>query len=428
MSLTTINSNNIFQDDVIGNVRQAQEDSHGMAENTPNGDVFVVCDGMGGHANGEKASSLAVQTIIECLKAANYGNPLEALNVALQLANNKILDYATDHPQYRGMGTTACILLLQEDAAYIAHVGDSRIYLYLGREKKLHRLTKDHSFVQTLVDLPDGHPEKISDAQAENHPNKNRILKALGIKRELHPTFNYQNSPILPKNGDVFLLCTDGLNGEISDKTMQRILSEKKTIEQKGSQLINAALLGENGQGGGSDNITVALIQIDNAPKNRKKSVFESFNPVKRKRKRKRKRGRKVGNLKKVVQLTVGAVVLLAVVAFGVLYFIGNSNRNAEIAPIQTVINKKILQIDSVTINIGREESRLENVQRVRQRTEDAGGRVAHFDEQIEQINSTLRGFENRRLRYDSILIRRVSEKDSITSIPFWKFIKPNRK
>lgn len=264
MSLTTIDTRNIYHNDVIGNVRKAQEDSHDMAALTPNGDVFVVCDGMGGHVGGKQASSIAVKSIIEYLKADKYSQPLQALNDALQYANMQILGYANAHPELKGMGTTACIVLLQDSEAYIAHVGDSRIYLYLGKEKQLHRVTKDHSFVQTLVDAG-----QITDDEAEHHPNKNRILKALGIKPALEPSFN----AVKPKNDDVFLICSDGLSGMISDKVIGEIMSKDVSIRQKGDLLINSAL-----DAGGLDNITIELIKISSSPHS--KSKFESYNPI----------------------------------------------------------------------------------------------------------------------------------------------------
>lgn len=264
MSLTTIDTRNIYHNDVIGNVRKAQEDSHDMAALTPNGDVFVVCDGMGGHVGGKQASSIAVKSIIEYLKADKYSQPLQALNDALQYANMQILGYANAHPELKGMGTTACIVLLQDSEAYIAHVGDSRIYLYLGKEKQLHRVTKDHSFVQTLVDAG-----QITDDEAEHHPNKNRILKALGIKPALEPSFN----AVKPKNDDVFLICSDGLSGMISDKVIGEIMSKETSLRQKGDLLINSAL-----DAGGLDNITIELIKISSSPHS--KSKFESYNPI----------------------------------------------------------------------------------------------------------------------------------------------------
>lgn len=268
MSLTTINSDNVFKKGVIGNVRKAQEDSHDMAIMTPNGDVFVVCDGMGGHVGGAKASSIAVSSIIEYLKREKYNDIPQALNEAIQYANMQIIGFATANPEFKGMGTTACIVVLQENEAYIAHVGDSRIYLYLGHEKQLHRVTKDHSYVQTLVDAG-----QISDDEAEHHPNKNRILKALGIRPEMTPTVNV----VHPKNGDIFLICTDGLNGMICDNTIEQAMKQDLPLEARGELLINLAMQGEPGYPGGQDNCTLELIKIDNSPWER--SEFTSFNP-----------------------------------------------------------------------------------------------------------------------------------------------------
>lgn len=268
MNLTTINTNNIFKKGVIGNVRKAQEDSHDMAIMTPNGDVFVVCDGMGGHVGGAKASSIAVDSIIEYFKKERYDNIPQALNDAIQYANMQIIGFASANPEFRGMGTTACIVILKDNEAYIAHVGDSRIYLYLGKEKQLHRITKDHSYVQTLVDAG-----QISDDEAEHHPNKNRILKALGIRPDMSPTVDV----VHPKNGDTFLICTDGLNGMICDNTILQVMKQDVSLEKKGELLINLAMQGEPGYPGGQDNCTLELIKIDNSPW--QKSEFTSFNP-----------------------------------------------------------------------------------------------------------------------------------------------------
>lgn len=268
MNLTTINTNNIFKKGVIGNVRKAQEDSHDMAIMTPNGDVFVVCDGMGGHVGGAKASSIAVDSIIEYFKKEKYDNIPQALNDAIQYANMQIIGFASANPEFRGMGTTACIVILKDNEAYIAHVGDSRIYLYLGKEKQLHRITKDHSYVQTLVDAG-----QISDDEAEHHPNKNRILKALGIRPDMSPTVDV----VHPKNGDTFLICTDGLNGMICDNTILQVMKQDVSLEKKGELLINLAMQGEPGYPGGQDNCTLELIKIDNSPW--QKSEFTSFNP-----------------------------------------------------------------------------------------------------------------------------------------------------
>jgi len=268
MSLIDFKEKNIFEDSVTGHVRKANEDACEIAYRTPNGDVFVVCDGMGGHAGGATASKIAVKSIIDYLQREKYPNPREALYDALEYANRQILDYAGKHIELRGMGTTACILLLQDNEAWIAHAGDSRIYLFLGKERQLHRITKDHSYVQTLVDIGE-----ITDEQAETHPDKNCITKALGIKRDIKS--EVAPNPILPKNGDIFLICSDGLSGMINDTTIEGVLTNDETsIKEKGRKLIQLALDND-----GLDNITVQLIQINNSP--HVESIFKSYNPKK---------------------------------------------------------------------------------------------------------------------------------------------------
>jgi serine/threonine protein phosphatase PrpC len=327
MGLTIINASNIFLKDEKGKVRMAQEDSHDMAALTPNGDVFVVCDGMGGHVGGRTASSIAVKCIIEHLKKERYANPSQALDGALQFANMQILGRAADQPELKGMGTTACILLLRSDEAFIAHIGDSRIYLYLGKEKQLYRITKDHSYVQTLIDAGE-----ITDEEAESHPNKNRILKALGINPELKPSISVRS--ILPKNGDVFLICSDGLNSMISDNTIRDVLSTDITIEQKGESLIDLAM-----EEGGTDNITVELIQISNSP--HKRSVFRSYSP-----------GPPPpppppGILTGILKW-IAATALLLAIGFSGLYFYGNSIRNKAILKLRTNLENSQHNVDSL--------------------------------------------------------------------------------
>ncbi|MBO4645676.1 MAG: protein phosphatase 2C domain-containing protein [Bacteroidales bacterium] len=326
MSLTT-NTDHIFAKGVVGNVREVQEDSHDMALKTPNGDVFVVCDGMGGHVGGAKASSLAVESIISYLKKEEYPDPVAALNDALQFANMQVMGFAAANPDYKGMGTTACILLMRGCDVWIAHVGDSRIYLFLGKEKKLHRITKDHSFVQTLVDAGE-----ITDEEAEHHAQKNRILKALGVSTTLQPSFNYENRPIRPKNGDVFLICTDGLSGMISDGTIENVLSQDCALEEKGEQLIRLAMEGETVQPGGQDNCTLELIQIDNSPW--AKTACVSFNTPRR------KRGKKASDMpQKLKYILITAIALALVLAVSIAW-----------KPVTNRIKIKELQKDSLRI------------------------------------------------------------------------------
>jgi serine/threonine protein phosphatase PrpC len=244
-----------------GLVRQQNEDNLGTAE-TPNGTVCVVCDGMGGHAGGATASKIAVDCILQFLSKEKYADIRAALKEALEFANMQILGAASETPELQGMGTTACVLVEQDDKVWIAHAGDSRIYLYVAKGKCLHRLTKDHSYVQGLVERG-----IIYQEEAENHPDKNRILKALGVKEELKPEIS--EKPILPAKDDIFLICSDGLSGMVSDKDIEKILSDKTDMKTKEIALMSAAKAS-----GGTDNITFQLLHVTQSP--HRNSVFES--------------------------------------------------------------------------------------------------------------------------------------------------------
>jgi protein phosphatase len=249
-----------------GLVRERNEDSCGLME-TPNGTLCVVCDGMGGHAGGEQASRIAVDCITQFMGRERYADLRQAMRDALEFANMQILGAAAEHPELQGMGTTACILLIQGDEAWIAHAGDSRIYLYVTAEKRLHRLTKDHSYVQGLVDQG-----IICEEEAETYPDKNRIVKALGIRETLNP--EVAENPVLPSQGDIFLVCSDGLSGMVSDKEIEKILADKTDLKAKETALMTTAKTG-----GGTDNITFQLVRISHSP--HRKSIFESKNAVK---------------------------------------------------------------------------------------------------------------------------------------------------
>lgn len=388
MSLVT-NTNDIFMKGVIGNVRKAQEDSHDIKMKTPNGDVFVVCDGMGGHVGGAKASSLAVESIINYLKTEKYSDPQTALDGALQFANMQILGFAASNPEYKGMGTTACIVLLQSDEAYIAHVGDSRIYLYLGKEKELHRITKDHSYVQTLVDAG-----QITDDEAEHHPNKNRILKALGIMPNLQPSFNKAK----PKNGDIFLICSDGLCGMIPDSTIEKVLGQKRSLEERGEMLISLAMQGETVQPGGQDNCTLELIQIDNSPW--PESEFVSYNPSKPQKVEKKRKSPKT--------IIILAVVLVLIAALGVTgIYVKNNKREKnkiqeEISKIDAQIKEKNDSISSIKLQrensfkqISKAERDIEEYKDQPAQRKVAENQKKNHEEKINTMNNDIKRMES---------------------------------
>ena len=239
---------------ITGQVRKANEDSCGFAT-VPNGELFVVCDGMGGHVGGATASRIAVEQIIQHFQAQLYPNIYEALNDALCRANIQILGEAAANPSLKGMGTTACIVLVNGNDAYIAHVGDSRIYLFEAQKRRLFRITKDHSFVQSLVDMG-----QLDDRDAEHHPRKNVIMKALGTKEELKP--EVYPSPVQPAKGDMFLICSDGLSGMVDDNGIEAILASNQSVEQKVVDLVSNA----NVPGKGLDNITAQVIKVLESP------------------------------------------------------------------------------------------------------------------------------------------------------------------
>lgn len=388
MSISRIDRDTFFEKEVIGNVRSTQEDSHGYATMTPNGDVFVVCDGMGGHVGGKTASTIAVGSIIEYLAKEQYPEPFIALDGALQYANLQIIGHADAHPELRGMGTTACIVLLQGEDAYIAHVGDSRIYLFLGKEQQLHRITKDHSFVQSLVDAG-----QITDDEAEHHPNKNRILKALGIKTDLKPTFN----KVQPKNGDVFLICSDGLSGMLPDKTISGVLSANKRIGEKGETLVNLAL-----EAGGLDNITLELVQISNS--GHLKSNFQSFNP----KSSEDSFGMNYGNKKKVRGTKAKTRIAAGVIALAVLLLSGVGIWYALHKKYLTDhVNQLKIELNQINQDLDEKDQVLQNIQEKIEQAKTAGASTVLYED----------SFASCKVVIDSLKNKKREIKESITTL-----------
>lgn len=232
----------------VGLVRQANEDSIGH-QDMPWGKVVVLCDGMGGHRGGATASGIAVRCILEFFNSDEIESIPDALEQSVSFANEQIFATALDDPDLKGMGTTCVVLVQKEEEIWLAHVGDSRAYLHQARQ--LHRLTRDHSFVQQLVDSG-----AISDEEAEKHPRKNELLSALGIRPEV--TVEVTSEAILVAPGSTILLCSDGLNGMINDDQIRKLMSSGKELSQICGDLIEAAK-----QGGGTDNISVQLLRVE---------------------------------------------------------------------------------------------------------------------------------------------------------------------
>ncbi len=257
---------------VVGQVRPHNEDNCGYAQ-TPLGHLFIVCDGMGGHAAGEVASKIAVDSVIESIcQCSSDINPCDALTSAIQFANMQILGMASADATKKGMGTTICAAIVKDDAFWIAHVGDSRIYLYSKEKKFLYRVSEDHSFVQALVKQG-----KLDDRDAESHPQKNVILRALGTKETVE--VDVEQHPLQLACGDILLMCSDGLSGMIDDCAMQSIIESKENLEDCVEALVSAA----NTPDKGKDNITCQLIRMENSMA--VKSSFPDYTPAWRRKK-----------------------------------------------------------------------------------------------------------------------------------------------
>ncbi|MAU99244.1 MAG: hypothetical protein CMA20_00075 [Euryarchaeota archaeon] len=233
---------------VVGLVRSANEDFIGDFITKDNLRVFVVCDGMGGHVGGAKASQTAVNSISEYFNGNPSGIVQVALKEAIEFANIQIYGESQTNPSLSGMGTTCVVFAEKDGLLYLAHVGDSRCYIF--SDNKLYRITKDHSYVQTLVDKGE-----ISDAEMESHPRKNELTKALGISDSVE--VEVVSDPIKAKKGDKFLLCSDGLTGLVTDKIIARTIRDNSDLNSCVNQLIKLAE-----DGGGHDNISSDLIEV----------------------------------------------------------------------------------------------------------------------------------------------------------------------
>lgn len=235
-----------------GRVRQANEDYMGYFE-CFNGDVFLVCDGMGGHVGGAMAAQLAVSSVREFLERKYFDDPADAIKEAIEYANLAIFNKSVQSPEYQGMGTTVVMLIIQGSKVWWGHVGDSRIYL--NTFDGLNRLTNDHSFVQKLVD-----EGSITEEEALTHPRRNELTAALGVAPEVQVDVFTQGYTAVV--GDVFLLCSDGLTNAVSDGEIEAVLSEKSVTQAKAIKLVDMA-----NANGGPDNITVQLVTIIASPK-----------------------------------------------------------------------------------------------------------------------------------------------------------------
>jgi len=297
----------------VGQVRERNEDYFGSFSGSF-GNLLVVCDGMGGHKGGEIASRLAVETIknhFEKLPAEFY--PAGEIRKALEEANDSIITTAERDTSLTDMGSTVVLVLILNDLAYCANLGDSRIYLI--SNGNIRRFTKDHSLVQQMIDS-----NMITEAEAHDHPKKNVITKALGIDENLEPDIL---EPLELKDNYKLVLCTDGLTSTVSEDEILK-MAENDTPQQASQKLVDMA-----NERGGTDNITVQVVS------------FSSEKPVDKSQK---KSG---GNLLMYSVLAAALLALaLVLIKFDVISF-GKAPQKTIMKENNTTQNKIESKIDS---------------------------------------------------------------------------------
>jgi serine/threonine protein phosphatase PrpC len=210
--------------------------------------VFLVADGMGGHAAGEIASQIAASTVEEFMSDRQPdANMEDLLQLAVQYANKRVYETQEQNPECRGMGSTLTVLTFLEDRYYLAQVGDSRAYLF--RDNALNQLTQDHSVVWSLFENGILTKDDIS-----RHPQKNLITRSIGT----HPEVEVDMLNGAAAEGDIYLLCSDGLTDVLSDQEILQILkSNNRNPQEIGETLISAA-----NSGGGPDNVTAVVVYL----------------------------------------------------------------------------------------------------------------------------------------------------------------------
>ena len=235
----------------VGRRRESNEDNFLLE---PGRGVYAVADGMGGHAAGEIASHLAIETLREVLhrddtspEPMNVEDAAEWLRGAVVEANRRICDSIRLHEERRGMGTTVVALVHSGQNAVVGHVGDSRLYLLRGNE--LIRMTSDHSWVNEQVKLG-----LMNDDTAQRHPMRNIVTRALGSR----PDVLVDLTSVQVQLGDVFLLCSDGLNTMLSDEQIQASLVGHRLDPEAACR----ALVDEANRHGGEDNVTVVVLRF----------------------------------------------------------------------------------------------------------------------------------------------------------------------
>lgn len=232
----------------IGKAREINQDYYSIPNSEENLQIYILADGMGGYNGGEIASKLATESAKKYIEnnlnqiEHTRDNILELIKNAIEYANMVVFEKSKEVPELEGMGTTLDICFIYNNKIYIGHVGDSRIYRIRG--EIIRKLTKDHSYVQQLVE--DG---KITREEANHHPKKNMLIKALGCTAYVEPDIRARNY----ESGDILVMCSDGLTNMVEEKEIYQVVKQNpETAPQRLVEMAN--------QAGGYDNITVVTI------------------------------------------------------------------------------------------------------------------------------------------------------------------------
>ena len=209
--------------------------------NLPN--LFIVADGMGGHQAGDFASSYSVKKFLESVSLSLQRNPHKIFADAIRYANRELIEKSKSNPELKGMGTTLVALTIVDDKAYVANVGDSRLYLM---EDSLMQITVDHSLVQEMIKIGE-----LTKEDARLHPDKNIITRAVGAGRDINA--DYFEFTITKDS--ILLMCSDGLSNMVADDQIAVLLKSADAPEKVGKKLVETA-----NRNGGKDNIAVIVI------------------------------------------------------------------------------------------------------------------------------------------------------------------------
>ncbi len=230
----------------VGRVRTNNEDSY---VTRPELNLFAVADGMGGAQAGERASQITIQTVVEEVERSGAFANIDDLAEAVKEANRRVRLEARESPELAGMGTTVVAALVQPNRIQIVNVGDSRAYLQ--SDGALYCITTDHSWVNEV-----GRGLGLSDEQLRTHPYRNVLTKAVGAEEQV----DVQKLELEFRDGDLLLLCSDGLHGVAGDRTIQEVLRHGGALREKCEALIQATL-----ERGAPDNITAVLVEQNGA-------------------------------------------------------------------------------------------------------------------------------------------------------------------